>query len=83
MDRGEFNCDPHSSSIVIKTITIKSKKFLKNNFYAAKCYVTQNVVFMRSIYSVSKVFRHNDTLGNTQAKRRIMHCDVCGRQPLL
>ena len=83
MDRCEFNFGPHSSNIVITTITIRATNFLKNNFCAVEHYITQNVVIVKSIHSVSEVFRHNDTLGNTQTKRRIMHCDVCSRQPLL
>jgi hypothetical protein len=34
----------------------KRNKFFKNNFYAAERYITQNVVFMNSIHSVSEVF---------------------------
>ena len=82
MNRGEFNFGPHSSNIVITTITTKATNFSKNNFYAVECYITQNV-FTMSIYSVSEVFRYNDTLGNTQTKRRFMHCDACSRQHLL
>jgi hypothetical protein len=83
MDRCEFNFGPHSSNIVITAITIRATNFIKNNFCAVEHYITQNVVIMKSIHSVSEVFQYNDTLGDTQTKRRIMYCDVCSRQPLL